>query len=110
MIRIPDKSSWTNAFKLEDFLRWICQRLCEYTWITHMQKIISGRLIREAAARTGFLRNMITTTAQIVKKSGISVVTQLPSTSFKELMSPIMRARILPVGRLSKKEKSRVWM
>jgi len=53
---------------------------------------------------------MITTTAQIVKKSGISVVTQLPSTSFKELMSPIMRARILPVGRLSKKEKSRVWM
>ena len=43
-------------------------------------------------------------------KPGISVVTQLPSTSFKELMSPIMRARILPVGRLSKKEKSRVWM
>ena len=23
-------------------MRWICQRLCEYTWINHMQKIISG--------------------------------------------------------------------
>ena len=107
---MPERSSCTKAFRLEDFFRCACQRLWEYTWINQMETIISGRLIREAAARIGSFANMMPTTAQIVIKSGISVVTQLPSTSFRELMSPMMRARIFPVGRLSKKEKSSVWI
>ena len=78
--------------------------------MNHIQPAIKGRLTREAAASTGFLMNMMATTAQIVKKSGSRVVTQFPITSFKELMSPMMRARILPVGRLSKNWKSSVWM
>ena len=63
---------------------------------------IRGRLIRAAAASLASLTNMMTATALMVMKSGIRVVTQLESTSFKELMSPMMRARIFPVGRLSK--------
>ncbi len=46
----------------------------------------------------------------MVMKSGIRVVTQLESTSFRELMSPIMRGGIFPVGRLSKNWKSSVWI
>lgn len=78
--------------------------LWEYTCISQMQAIISGRLQREAAAKTGFLTNMITATATTVVKSGIRVVTKLFSTSFRELMSPMILARIFPVGRLSKIE------
>ena len=75
-----------------------------------MPAAISGRLIMAAAASSGSFANMMTATALMVIKSGISVVTQLDSTSFRELISPMMRARIFPVGRLSKKEKSRVWI
>ncbi len=56
----------------------------------------------------GFLANMMAATAQMVMKSGISVVTQLDSTSFRELISPMIRASIFPVGRLSKNWKSSV--
>ena len=72
-----------------------------------MQTAIKGRLTMEAAASPGLFTNIIATTAQMVIKSGIRVVTQLDSTSFRELMSPIIRARIFPVGRLSKNWKSR---
>ena len=75
-----------------------------------MQTAIKGRLTMEAAASPGLFTNIIATTAQMVIKSGIRVVTQLDSTSFRELMSPIIRARIFPVGRLSKNWKSRVWI
>ena len=40
--------------------------------------------------------------------SGIKVVTKLLSTSFKEFTSPIIRARILPVGLLSKNANDNV--
>lgn len=59
----------------------------------------------EAAARIGFLMNMMATTAHTVIKSGIKVVTLLDSTSLRALISPMIRASILPVGRLSKKVK-----
>jgi len=54
-----------------------------------MQTAIKGRLTMEAAASPGLFTNIIATTAQMVIKSGIRVVTQLDSTSFRELMSPI---------------------
>ncbi len=62
----------------------------------------------EAAARGGFFTNIMTATATTVAKSGMRVVTKLLSTSFRELMSPMIRARIFPVGRLSKNCRSRV--
>ena len=69
----------------------------------NMPNAIIGMLAKEAAARGAFLVNIMATTAIIVKKSGINVVTQLLSTSFKEFISPIIRESIFPVGRLSKK-------
>ena len=45
-----------------------------------------------------------------VSRSGIMVVTKLPRTSLRELISPMILDRILPVGRLSKKLKSSVWI
>ena len=102
MIRMPERSSCTKAFKLEDFFRWICHLSWEWVWMYQIPAAIRGRLIRAAAASLASLTNMMTATALMVMKSGIRVVTQLESTSFKELMSPMMRARIFPVGRLSK--------
>ena len=76
--------------------------------MNHTPAIMRGMLIREAAASFAFLTNIIQTTAQIVIKSGIRVVTLFDSTSLRELISPMMRARIFPVGRLSKNLKSSV--
>ena len=45
----------------------------------------------EAKASFGFFQIMITTTATTVRPSGINVVTQLDSTSFRELISPMIR-------------------
>ena len=75
-----------------------------------MATAIRGILLRDARARRQSFTTMMTTTPQIVIKSGISVVTALVRTFFKEFTSPITRARILPVGRLSKKEKDNVWI
>ena len=69
---------------------------------------MSGMLIKAAAASSGFFTNIMITTAHIVMKSGISVVTLFDKTSFSELMSPMIRARIFPVGLLSKNLKSKV--
>ncbi len=110
MIRIPEMSSWINAFRLEDFFRKSCHFLCERVCMNQIQMIINGRLLRDAAARAGFFTNMMATTAATVIKSGISVVTKLFKTSFNELMSPMILARIFPVGRLSKNCRSRVWI
>ena len=74
IIRIPDKSSWTKALRLEDFFLWICHLLWERVWIYQIQAAISGRLIKEAAASPAFLINIIATTAQMVMKSGIRAV------------------------------------
>ena len=76
----------------------------------HMPANIRGIEHREARVRGTLLTSIMAATEQMVIKSGIRVVTQLSSTSRRELMSPIMRERIFPVGRLSKKVKSRVWM
>ena len=64
---------------------------------------INGRVQREQAASVGCLINIMTTTDTMVRKSGISVVTLLDNTSFREFTSPMIRASIFPVGRLSKK-------
>lgn len=57
-----------------------------------------------------FLIIMITRMAMIVRMFGISFVTPSFSTSFNELTSPMMRARIFPAGRVSKKLKLKVWI
>ena len=110
MMRIPEMSSWMNAFRLEAFLRKIRQRLWEKSCITVSPTINTGRVERLASARRGLFTSIITTTLATVIKSGIRVVTLLFSTSFKELISPMIRERIFPVGRLSKKWKSSVWI
>ena len=69
--------------------------------VTQYQEQIA-ELESAAAASFQFLTNMIPTTDKIVIKSGISVVTLFDSTSFKELTSPMILARIFPVGLLSK--------
>ena len=110
MIRIPDISSWINAFRLELFFRNACHFGCACTSMKNMPNTMNGVLISDAAASFGFLVNMMPTTAITVIMSGISVVTLLESTSFKELMSPMIRDRIFPVGLLSKKAKSSFWI
>ena len=57
-----------------------------------------------------FLIIMITRMAMIVRMFGISFVTPSFSTSFNELTSPMMRARIFAAGRVSKKLKLKVWI
>ncbi len=91
-----------NAFKFEDFLRNACQRGCAFTSISTVPIAINGVLRSDAAASSGFFANIMTTTAMTVRKSGISVVTQLFKTSFKELMSPMILLNIFPVGLESK--------
>ena len=71
---------------------------------------MTGNVQREAIASFQSLISMITATPITVRKSGISVVTALLNTSFKELTSPIILARIFPVGLLSKKEKDSFWI
>ena len=65
-------------------------------------------VLKDASARRQSLITMMTTTPMTVMNSGISVVTMLVRTSFKELTSPMILARIFPVGLLSKKEKDSV--
>ena len=75
-----------------------------------MDTAIRGMLLSEARASRQSFTTIITATPQIVIKSGINVVTALTSTFFREFTSPMTRARIFPVGRLSKKEKDNVWI
>ena len=70
--------------------------------------IITGIVESEAAASRQSFIIIITTTPVIVINSGISVVTTFTSTSLSELTSPMIRARIFPVGLLSKKAKESV--
>ncbi len=100
---MPEISSWIKAFKLEDFFRKERQRLWESVVIRVSPTISMGSVDRLASAKSGLFTTIITTTAHMVIKSGISVVTLLFNTSFRELISPMMRESILPVGRLSKK-------
>ena len=69
---------------------------------------MAGVEIRAAAARIGFFKNIITITAINVIASGMNVVTQFDSTSFRELISPMIRDKIFPVGLESKNLKSSV--
>ena len=71
---------------------------------------INGMLLKDARASLQSLITMISTTPQMVIKSGIRVVTAFVSTFFREFTSPIIRARIFPVGRLSKNENDSVWI
>lgn len=93
-----------ECIQIGGFLRKIRQRLWEKSWITVSPTINTGRVERLASARRGLFTSIITTTLATVIKSGIRVVTLLFSTSFKELISPMIRERIFPVGRLSKSE------
>ena len=76
--------------------------------MSQIQTAINGSVISAAAARTGFRMNIMTATATTVINSGKRVVTKLFSTSFRELISPMILARILPVGLPSKKVRSSV--
>ena len=71
---------------------------------------ISGMALIDARPSLPFFAIIIMTTAMRVTASGINVVTLFASTSFKEFTSPIRRARIFPVGLLSKNRKPRVWI
>jgi hypothetical protein len=70
--------------------------------------IIKGRLHRAARASRQFFTNIITRTAVTVTMFGIRVVTAFSIMSLSEFVSPIIRARIFPEGRLSKKARSRL--
>lgn len=61
-------------------------------------------------AKGGLLITMMVITAATVTMSGIRVVTLSDIMSFRELTSPIILARIFPVGRPSKKESPRDWI
>ena len=64
-----------------------------------------GIVLKDASARRQSFIIMITTTPMTVINSGIRVVTIFVRTSFSELTSPMILARIFPVGLLSKNEK-----
>jgi hypothetical protein len=76
--------------------------------LIHTPIIINGKLLSDANASFQLFMNIIITTAQMVIKSGIKVVTLFDNTSFSELTSPIILANTLPVGLLSKKSKLNV--
>ena len=109
-MRMPEKSSWINAFRFEFFFRWICHSLCARNWIRNIKNARTGSIRSVASASCQFFHSMITATPIRVSISGRSFVTLSESTSFRELTSPTTRARIFPVGLLSKKWKLRVWM
>ena len=90
------------------FLRKICQRLCEAVCTNQMPPIISGIVLSDASARRQSFISMITTTPMTVIISGTNVVTTFTSTSRSEFTSPMILARIFPVGLLSKKENDSV--
>lgn len=69
-----------------------------------------GIVLKDASARRQSFIIMITTTPMTVINSGIRVVTIFVRTSFSELTSPMILARIFPVGLLSKNEKDNVWI
>lgn len=91
-----------KGIQVGSLLRNVCHLGCALISIRNMPNAINGMEKSEAAANAGFLMNIMAVTAMTVRKSGISVVTQLLNTSFNELMSPIILERIFPVGRLSK--------
>ena len=70
----------------------------------------SGSVQSDAIASLKSFTNMITKTPTIVTASGINVVTAFISTSLSEFTSPIILARIFPLGIPSKKEKESVWI
>jgi len=69
---------------------------------------MSGRDHNALAASFAFFENIIAITLTTVTKSGISVVTLFSRTSRREFISPMILARIFPVGRESKNLKSSV--
>ena len=75
-----------------------------------MSAIKSGSEQSAAAASGAFLANMMATTATIVTNSGMSVVMLFSRMLLRLFTSPVIRERILPVGRESKNEKSSVCM
>lgn len=91
-----------KCVKIRAFFLWIRHLICDLVSINHRPPSINGRLIKEANASLQFFISIIITTALIVTKSGIRVVTLSERTSFSELTSPMIRASIFPVGLLSK--------
>ena len=70
-----------------------------------MPSAMKGIVQSAASASRQSLTSMITSTPMIVSVFGIMLVTAFASTSFKEFTSPMILARIFPVGLLSKKVK-----
>ena len=79
--------------------------MCEARLTNTIMVIMNGSVTKAARASRQFISSMITTTAMILMISGIRVVTLLVNRSLSAFTSPMMRARIFPTGRLSKKEK-----
>mgnify|MGYP006872938964 CR=1 FL=1 len=69
-----------------------------------------GIVLKDASARRQSFTIMITTTPMTVINSGIRVVTIFVRTSFSELTSPMILARIFSGRSAVKNEKDNVWI
>ena len=106
IIFMPERSSLIKAFRLLDFCRLAFQCFSDIMEITKTPTIKNGRVQSAASASFQFLMNIITITETTVTIFGMRVVTAFSIISLREFVSPIIRARIFPEGRLSKKARS----
>ena len=104
---MPCKLSLIKALKLEDFFRFSRQCFSAFREISTIPTIIGGKVLKVAKANFTFFANIITITATTVTSPGIKVVMLFSITSFREFTSPVIRAKIFPVGLESKKAKSK---
>ena len=93
---------------LDDFFLKSAHILVEYFSIARSARIITGTVDIQSNPKTTFLLIIMKRTPMIVAIPGINVVTADENTCCNELTSPVILAKILPVGLESKNVKASV--